>query len=129
MIRALKHSDRAMLTSWWARSGSPVLPEAYPEGYSYIYEDSNGIPKYAVGLQIIKGMKNALVDGFIRNPELKPDIKEVQELQEYLDNVAKSEGITMIYALTKDEGVYKHHARCGYVNTPIMLYTSYRRLN
>lgn len=128
MIRQMEYSDKEVVKSWWKAAGFSDLPELYPEGYSYIYEGKHKVPKYAIGLQIIKGLPVAMVDGFIRNPSSKPDIKEVEELQKHLDNVAKSEGITMIYALTKDESVYKHHARCGYVNTSIMLYTSYRRL-
>ncbi len=128
MITLLTQEDKKEIQNWWNEVGFPGLPNLYPEGYSYGYRTKENVLKYAIGLQIIKGLPTALVDGFIRNPALKANIKEVEELQTHIDNVAKSEGITVIYALTKDEGVYKHHAKCGYVNSPVMLYTSYRRI-
>lgn len=127
-IRLINEKDFPTLAIYWALDGSYLDPHTiYPKDSSYIYERDGEI-LYAVALHKIEGLPRAYVEGFIRNPHKQSDFSAVEALQSYLDNAAKSAGINMLYAVTKDAGVYRHHKRIGYENLPVMLYTSIRRL-
>lgn len=127
-IRLINKRDTQMLAFWWATTGTVIDPSClYPPNTSYIYE-RDGIPLYAVALQVITGIPRAYIEGFIRNPSSPSSKAAVKALQEHLDKEAKRLGITMVFATTKDKAVHSIHKQLGYEPVPLILYNSIRRI-
>lgn len=127
-IRLIAEKDYSTLSVYWALSGMHLnVAHVYPKNTSYVYERNN-VPLYAVAIHKIEGLARGYVEGFIRNPSAKSDKEAVKTLQNHLDIMAKEMGISMLYATTKDIAVHAIHESLGYLPSPVMLYTSIRRL-